>query len=186
MIKRSWSQTIHSERDLCLLSMLDDVILVIPLRHQQAMANRCLNSGELRFVATLTSKLLRSPSSRLQATRNASYSILRATNTARNRREINHIASDGPAFQFSSLGCCLGCGVRGRIKSPITVPGITGRVLRERERESLISIVLQASCGGRSEKISLFTPKQRKILLVRKANHCYWRLDTVEISYAAC
>lgn len=133
MIKRSWSQTIHSERDLCLLSMLDDVILVIPLRHQQAMANRCLNTGELRFVATLTSKLLRSPSSRLQATRNASYSILRATNTARNRREINHIASDGPAFQFSSLGCCLGCGVRGHIKSPITVPGITGRVLRERE-----------------------------------------------------
>ena len=163
---------------------VDDYVILIPLI--RAMAN-CLHSGKLRFVATLASKLLRSPSSRLQATRNASYCILRAT------REISHITGiNGPALQFSSLGCCLGFGVRGHIKSPtplwITVPGITRGVLSEREMKSFIGIVLQPSPGGRSEreKISLFSPKQRKILLVRKANHSYWRLDTVEILYASC
>ena len=96
------------------------------------MANVCLKPG-YRFVATLASKLLRSPSSRLQSTRNASYCVLRAKNPATNRRAITHLTSNVPVFHFSSLGCCLGCGVRGRIKSNtplwITVPGITGEVL---------------------------------------------------------
>lgn len=123
---------------------VDDDVILIPLI--RAMAN-CLHSGKLRFVATLASKLLRSPSSRLQATRNASYCILRATNTA--TREISHITGiNGPALQFSSLGCCLGFGVRGHIKSPtplwITVPGITGGVLSERERWNLLSV---SSCN---------------------------------------
>ena len=124
---------------------VDDDVILIPLIRAMAY---CLNSGKLRFVAALASKLLRSSSSRLQATRNVSYCILRATNTATNRREISHITSiNGPAlqFQFSSLGCCLGCGVRGHIKSPtplwITVPGMTGGVLRERERAEIFCAV---------------------------------------------